>query len=148
MEPGTRGARGDARQLGTFFGEANAARDPRIRFKRLDTNHGIAGASQIALEMATGDYVGLLERMDVLLVVPALADGRPGNPECWGRVTAQRASTTHDLGEHSSGQSEPRLGLGNVAHALFELGLTSGPHVSDLGSFLAAVDELDATRCP
>lgn len=71
--------------------------------------------------------------------VPALADdGR----NCWGTVTAQRASTVHDVGQHSSSQSEPRLGLGNVAR------LFGFEHVSDLGSFLASVDELDATQCP
>jgi hypothetical protein len=70
---------------------------------------------------------------------PAFADdGR----NCWGTVTAQRASTVHDVGEHSSSQSEPRLGLGNVAR------LFGFAHVSDLGSFLASVDELDATQCP
>ena len=70
---------------------------------------------------------------------PAFADdGR----NCWGTVTAQRASTVHDVGEHSSSQSEPRLGLGNVAR------LFGFEHVSDLGSFLASIDELDATQCP
>jgi hypothetical protein len=71
--------------------------------------------------------------------VPAFADdGR----NCWGTVTSQRASTVHDVGEHSSSQSEPRLGLGNVAR------LFGFEHVSDLGSFLASVDGLDATQCP
>ena len=71
--------------------------------------------------------------------VPAFADdGR----NCWGTVTAQRASTAHDLGQHSSAQSEPRLGLGNVAR------LFGFDHVSELGSFLASLDGLDATQCP
>jgi hypothetical protein len=70
---------------------------------------------------------------------PAFADdGR----NCWGVVTSQRASTVHDVGEHSSSQSEPRLGLGNVAR------LFGFDHVSELGSFLASVDGLDATQCP
>lgn len=81
-------------------------------------------------------------------VVPALADGSPSHPNCWGVVTSQRASTYHDLGEHASSQSTPRSGLGNVARTLYSLGLTSGPHVSDLGSFLASADGLDATQCP
>jgi hypothetical protein len=74
-----------------------------------------------------------------VIVVPAFADdGR----NCWGTVTSQRASTVHDIGQHSSSQSEPRLGLGNVAR------LFGFEHVSELGSFLASVDELDATQCP
>jgi hypothetical protein len=67
----------------------------------------------------------------------------PANPSCWGVVTAQRASTEHDVGTHSSAQDEPRSGLGNVARAL-----TAGGHLSDLGTFLASVDELEATSCP
>ncbi|HEX9330947.1 MAG TPA: hypothetical protein VF896_03590 [Anaerolineales bacterium] len=84
----------------------------------------------------------------VVTFAPALADGGPTNPNCWGTVTSQRASTVHDIGEHVSSQSEPRDGLGNVARELYDLGLTGGPHVSDLGSFLASVDGLDATQCP
>jgi hypothetical protein len=84
----------------------------------------------------------------VVTVVPALAAGGPTHPNCWGTVTSQRASTLHDIGKHVSSQSEPRAGLGNVARELYNLGLTSGPHVSDLGSFLASVDGLDATQCP
>ena len=70
---------------------------------------------------------------------PAFADdGR----NCWGVVTSQRASTVHDVGAHSSSQTEPRLGLGNVAR------LFGFDSVGQLGSFLASVDELDATHCP
>ena len=74
-----------------------------------------------------------------ITAVPALADdGR----NCWGTVTSQRASTAHDIGEHSSSQDEPRLGLGNVAR------LFGFEHVSDLGSFLASVDGMNETQCP
>jgi hypothetical protein len=65
-----------------------------------------------------------------------------GDENCWGTVTSQRASTVHDIGEHSSSQGEPRLGLGNVAR------LFGFDSVGALGSFLASVDELDATQCP
>lgn len=70
---------------------------------------------------------------------PAFADdGR----NCWGVVTSQRASTAHDIGEHSSSQNEPRLGLGNVAR------LFGFDSVGELGSFLASIDGDDATHCP
>ena len=78
---------------------------------------------------------------------PAFADG-PTNPNCWGKVTSQRASTVHDVGEHASNQAEPRAGLGNLARTLYELGITSGPHVSYMGSFLATVDDVEAKQCP
>jgi hypothetical protein len=79
------------------------------------------------------------------LVAPAPAQAAaPANPDCWGVVTAQRASTAHDIGEHASAQTEPRLGLGNVARAL----IGDDAHVSDLGTLLASIDDLDATSCP
>src|ERR1041384_1488742 len=73
-------------------------------------------------------------------VVPVFAASGPSS--CWGAVAAQRASTFHDVGEHASSQSTPRLGLGNVARLL---GFNS---VGELGQFLASVDNLDATHCP
>ncbi|MGA8277477.1 MAG: glycosyltransferase [Rhodanobacteraceae bacterium] len=40
--------------------------DKRIRIRRLSENRGIAGASNAALEMAEGDYVGFLDHDDEL----------------------------------------------------------------------------------
>ena len=40
--------------------------DPRIRVRHLPKNLGIAGASNAALEMASGEFVGLLDNDDVL----------------------------------------------------------------------------------
>ncbi len=56
--------------------------DPRIRMGRGDANAGIAAASNAALALATGDFVGFLDHDDELNcdalaeVVRALADGR------------------------------------------------------------------------
>ena len=78
----------------------------------------------------------------------ALADA-PANPHCWGVVVSQRATIYQDMGEHSSSfAGEPRLGLGNFARMLHDLGLTAGPHISDAGSVAAALDGLSGTHCP
>jgi hypothetical protein len=85
-----------------------------------------------------------------LIASPTFAAGTPGGPDgqwCWGVVSSQRASTYHDLGSHVSSQSEPRLGLANVARLFFSLGFIDEPSVYALGSFLASVDELSATGC-
>lgn len=92
----------------------------------------------------------------LLVALPALAvpgaalavpdDSVPAN--CWGVVTSQFAKADRGIGEHSSSQTNPRLGLGNVAEALFEAGLIDDPHVSDLGALLAQLDEFDETVCP
>ena len=79
----------------------------------------------------------------MLAGLPALANADSGPNSCWGTVTSQRASTTHDVGEHSSSfASEPRLGLGNVAR-FFEF-----DSVGELGAFLATIDQNAATHCP
>jgi hypothetical protein len=77
------------------------------------------------------------------ILAPVGAAEPPTNPQCWGVVTSQRASTEHDVGQHASAQSEPRLGIGNVAE------LFTGSHQpGQLGSVLAGLDELAATHCP
>lgn len=62
------------------------------------------------------------------------------NKNCWGVVSAQRARTG-GLGEHSSQQENPRLGLGNLSRLL------GFDHISEMGSFLASVDEIPETEC-
>ena len=45
---------------------AYAKRDTRIRYRKLEENRGIAANSNASLEMATGNYVALLDHDDVL----------------------------------------------------------------------------------
>jgi hypothetical protein len=79
----------------------------------------------------------------VALAVPQTAlAAPPEGANCWGKVTSQRATTAHDIGEHASAQEEPRMGLGNTARFF---GFES---VGELGSFLASIDEIEATSCP
>lgn len=42
------------------------SRDPRIVYKRLDDNYGISGNTNGALELATGDFIALLDHDDLL----------------------------------------------------------------------------------
>ena len=46
--------------------EEYAAKDPRIAYRKLDENLGVAGNSNACLHMAEGDYVALLDHDDVL----------------------------------------------------------------------------------
>ena len=43
-----------------------ARKDPRVRYRRLDKNLGISGNSNACLEMAEGEYIGLLDHDDLL----------------------------------------------------------------------------------
>lgn len=78
-----------------------------------------------------------------LASLPAPASADSGTNSCWGVVTSQRASTSHDIGEHASSfAGAPRLGLGNVAR------LFGFDSVGELGAFLATIDGDAATGCP
>ena len=91
-----------------------------------------------------------------ILAVPGPAFAAPAgttgssntNNNCWGVVSAQLAQVEGGIGEHSSSQTTPRLGLGNVARLFYDLGFIQSPTVSALGSFLASLDEYDETVCP
>ena len=102
-----------------------------------------------------GEKGDCMRRLIVFMVVVAItllmaipAGAAPANPSCWGVVTSQRATTLHDIGTHSSAQDEPRLGLGNFARLLFDLGLTAGTHISDAGTVAAGLDGIPETSCP
>jgi hypothetical protein len=92
--------------------------------------------------LSTGLSAGLFAVL--ITAPPALGDTPPADANCLGVVTAQRAVTHHDIGEHASAQEEPRLGLGNVAEEV----LGDGAHVGELGAFLGEIDGDPATHCP
>jgi hypothetical protein len=76
------------------------------------------------------------------IVVPAAFAATP-DESCWGVVSAQLAHYSGGLGAHIREQSEPRLGLGNVAR----LFLGDGAKVYELGTLLASIDGIDETAC-
>lgn len=43
-----------------------ADKDNRIKYKKLENNYGIIGNSNICMEMATGDYISLIDHDDIL----------------------------------------------------------------------------------
>ena len=46
--------------------QAHAKADPRIRYQKLTENEGIAGNTNHGFELATGDYIALLDHDDIL----------------------------------------------------------------------------------
>jgi hypothetical protein len=63
--------------------------------------------------------------------------GQPENPNGFGTVVSQKASHYHDVGEHSSSQSEPRQGVGNVSRN----DGSPGDHPGDHGGFVGNLDD-------
>ena len=48
------------------IGPEEAAKDERIKYSKLDGNYGIAGNTNAAVELSSGDYIGLLDHDDLL----------------------------------------------------------------------------------
>ena len=64
----------------------------------------------------------------------------PAQPQaCWGQASKVFAMTG-EMGEHASQQPTPRLGLRNLARALFNDGILADDSMQSLGQFVA--DEL------
>ncbi len=65
---------------------------------------------------------------------------------CWGQASAVFAKTG-EMGEHSSSQGEPRLGLANLAELLFEAGVIAEDSMQALGAFVANELGLSIDAC-
>lgn len=65
---------------------------------------------------------------------------------CWGQASKVFASTGV-MGEHSSSQPTPRLGLRNLARALSDDGVIDDDSMAALGAFVAAELGLSIDAC-
>lgn len=90
---------------------------------------GVAGA----LGLATAGAVA----------VPAAASP---DASCWGQATRVFAQTG-EMGEHAAQQPTPRLGLRNLARALYEDGVIPDDSMAALGAFVAAELGLSIDAC-
>jgi hypothetical protein len=80
-----------------------------------------------------------------MLVSAAPVNAQSGNA-CWGqasKVFAQMGA----MGEHSSSFETPRLGLRNLARALYEQGVLEADTMQALGAFVAAELGLEIDAC-
>jgi hypothetical protein len=65
---------------------------------------------------------------------------------CWGQASAGFARMG-EMGEHSSGFDSPRLGLRNLARALYAMGVIEDDTMQALGAFVAAELGLEIAAC-
>ncbi|MGW8251777.1 MAG: hypothetical protein ACWGO1_14120 [Anaerolineales bacterium] len=89
----------------------------------------------------------LVTLMLLVALIPAgaLAATDEGNA-CWGQATAV-FSQMGVMGEHASQQPTPRLGLRNLARALYDAGAIPDDSLQSLGSFVAAELMLSVDAC-
>jgi hypothetical protein len=77
---------------------------------------------------------------------PPTALANPGGNACWGQATAVFARTD-DMGLHASEQPTPRLGLRNLARALYDEGVILDDSMQSLGVFVADTLGLSIDAC-
>ena len=77
---------------------------------------------------------------------PLTASAAPNDHACWGQATAVFAATG-ELGQHASSEPTPRLGLANLARALYAQGTIPAPTMQALGAFVATQLGLSIDAC-
>lgn len=80
------------------------------------------------------------------VLAPTSAQAGPNDRACWGQASAVFAQMGL-MGEHSSQQATPRLGLRNLARALYEQGLIPDDSMQALGVFVATELGLSIDAC-
>ena len=81
-----------------------------------------------------------------VLLVSTVAQAAPNDKACWGQATAVFARMG-EMGKHASQQSNPRLGLRNLARALYEAGVIEADTMQALGAFVAEDLDLSIDAC-
>ena len=76
----------------------------------------------------------------------AASAATPNDHACWGQATKVFAATG-ELGQHASSEPTPRLGLANLARALFAQGVIPAPTMQALGAFVTAQLGLSIDAC-
>jgi len=79
-------------------------------------------------------------------LVPTEAQAETSDEACWGQATAVFAQMGI-MGEHASNQPTPRLGLRNLARALYDAGVLADDSLQSLGAFVANELGLSIDAC-
>lgn len=87
----------------------------------------------------------------VLLMSFVFVNGRafaaPAEKACWGQASKVFAHTG-EMGEHSSQQENPRVGLRNLARLLYDAGAIPDDSMQSLGRFVSTELGLSIDACP
>jgi len=89
---------------------------------------------------------GVVAAAPAASAAPLTASAAPSDQACWGQATAVFAATGA-LGQHASSEPTPRLGLANLAQALYAQGVIPAPTLQALGAFVAAQLGLSIDAC-
>ena len=90
--------------------------------------------------------VGVMMLALVFGAFGGVANAAPRGNACWGQASAVFAQTG-EMGGHSSSQGNPRLGLRNLARALYDAGAIPDDSMASLGVFVADALGLSIEAC-
>lgn len=80
------------------------------------------------------------------LLIPTAVQAASSDEACWGQATRVLAQMGK-MGEHASEQETPRLGLANLARALYDEGIILDDTMQALGVFVATELGLSIDSC-
>jgi hypothetical protein len=81
-----------------------------------------------------------------VLLIPAAAQAAPDDDACWGQAASVFAQMGA-MGQHASEQPTPRLGLRNLARALYDAGAIPDDTVQALSAYVATELGLSIDEC-
>ena len=82
-------------------------KDPRVRYRRLEKNEGIAGNTNAAIEMASGDYLALFDHDDLLSLNALFEVASAIEKEKADVIYTDEDKVTSDLKEHFQPHFKP-----------------------------------------
>jgi hypothetical protein len=82
----------------------------------------------------------------VFVISVTIAMAAPNDHACWGQATKVFAQSG-EMGTHASQQPNPRLGLRNLARALYDQGVIPDDSMQALGAFVATELGLSIDAC-
>jgi hypothetical protein len=92
-------------------------------------------------------FIRLLVFAGIIVLASSFnASEKANGKACWGQASAVFAQMGY-MGEHSSDQVSPRLGLRNLARALHEAGILPDDSMQALGVFVSDELGLDISAC-
>jgi len=106
----------------------------------------LAACGMFALGCAGSDPVAPPMAADINANEVVTASVSANASACWGQASAVFAQMG-EMGEHASQQPTPRLGLRNLARALYEAGVIADDSMASLGAFVADALGLSIDAC-
>ncbi|TIC80475.1 hypothetical protein E8D34_19010 [Nocardioides sp. GY 10113] len=94
----------------------------------------------------TGKLLVAAAAASLVGAIGVAAPAQAAQPSCWGQATKVFAQSGA-MGEHSSSQANPRIGLKNLARALADAGIIPDDSMASLGVFVANELGLSIDAC-